>query len=126
MPHPWSDQKIEILIGNMLRAGVMLSAGIVLCGAVIYLARHGTSHTDYRAFHGEPEEYRTFSGILRECLHLRGRGIIQLGLVLLIATPVARVALSIFGFLEERDRLYAGFTSFVLAILLYSLLWSGK
>ena len=55
----------------------------------------------------------------------QGRGIIQLGLLLLIATPVARVAFSIFGFALEGDRMYAGFTLIVLAILLYSLLGSS-
>ncbi len=125
MRRPWTDQKIEILVGNLLRAGVLLSACVVSLGALIYLARHGAAPANYRAFHGEPSEYRTLSGILRESLHFHGRGIIQLGLVLLIATPVARVAFSIFGFLEEDDRMYAAFTAFVLVILLYSLFWSG-
>lgn len=53
---------------------------------------------------------------------MSGRGIIQLGLLILIATPIARVAFSVFGFLAEKDRMYAGFTMLVLAILLYSLL----
>lgn len=121
----WNDQKIEILIGNLLRIGVMTSAFVVVCGAVVYLARHGMARTDYNAFHGEPSEYRTFSGIMDQVLHFRGRGIIQFGLVLLIATPVARVAFSIWGFLAERDRMYAAFTAVVLAVLLYSLFGSS-
>jgi uncharacterized membrane protein len=55
----------------------------------------------------------------------RGRGLIQLGLLFLIATPIARVAFSIVGFAIERDRMYVVFTLIVLAILLYSLLGSG-
>jgi uncharacterized membrane protein len=51
--------------------------------------------------------------------------LIQLGLLLLIATPIVRVALSIVGFTIERDYLYVGFTAVVLVILLYSLLGSG-
>jgi uncharacterized membrane protein len=121
----WNDQKIEILIGNLLRIGVVISATLVLCGALVYLVRHGNASTEYNVFHGEPSAYRTFSGIMNEVLHFRGRGIIQLGLVLLIATPVARVAFSIWGFLAERDRMYAGFTALVLAILLYSLIGSS-
>jgi len=54
-------------------------------------------------------------------IELQGRAIIQLGLVLLIATPVARVAFSIFGFFEERDMMYVVFTGMVLVILLCSL-----
>jgi uncharacterized membrane protein len=55
----------------------------------------------------------------------RGRGWIQLGLLLLIATPIARVVFSVAGFILERDRLYVTFTLIVLAVLLYSLLGSG-
>jgi uncharacterized membrane protein len=61
------------------------------------------------------------SGIVRDALTLRGRGIIQLGLLLLIATPVARVAFSVAAFAFQRDRLYVVVTLVVLAILLYSL-----
>jgi uncharacterized membrane protein len=58
-------------------------------------------------------------------MNCRGRGLIQLGLLFLIATPIARVALSIVGFALERDRMYVGFTVIVLLVLLYSLLGSG-
>jgi uncharacterized membrane protein len=62
---------------------------------------------------------------LREAFSFQGRGIIQLGLLLLIATPVARVALSIVGFAAERDRMYVSFALIVLAILFYSLFGSS-
>ena len=121
----WNDQRIENMVGNLLRAGVSLSAFVVFVGGVIYLARHGRSPADYRVFQGEPSDLKTPSGILREAIRFRGRGIIQLGLLLLIATPVVRVALSIWGFAEEHDRLYMIFTGIVLIVLLYSLLGSG-
>ena len=73
----------------------------------------------------EPSDLRSVSGVFRETFALRGRGIIQLGLLLLIATPVARVAFSIFGFAEEHDRLYVIVASIVLLILLYSLVGSA-
>jgi uncharacterized membrane protein len=117
----WTDRKVEDLIGNLLRAGVVLSALIVFVGAVVYLARHGGELADYRVFHGEPNQLRTIPGVLREALAFQGRGIIQLGLLLLIATPVARVVLSIAGFAAERDRMYVGFATIVLVILIYSL-----
>ena len=120
----WSDQKMEIIIGNLLRTGVILSAAVVLLGGIIYLARHGTEPTHYRTFHGEPSEYRTVGGIFQQVLALRGLGIIQLGLLLLIATPVARVAFAVWGFAKEHDRMYVVFTLIVLVILLYSLLGS--
>lgn len=126
MTRAWSDKRIEEIVGNLLRAGVTLSALVVLAGAVVYLLRHGRSLTDYHVFHGEPSDLRSLRGILHSAFTLHGRGIIQLGLVLLIATPVARVAFSIWGFAEEHDRMYMIFTGVVLIILLYSLLGAGS
>jgi len=120
----WTDQRIEDILGNMLRAGVVVSAFIVFCGAIVYLSHHGLRHEDYRVFQGEPSDLRSVPGILREARHGNGRGIIQLGLLFLIATPVARVIFSIFGFAEEHDRMYVVFTVIVLAILLFSLVGS--
>jgi uncharacterized membrane protein len=120
----WTDRKVEDLVGNLLRAGVFLSALIVFVGAVVYLARHGGELADYRVFHGEPNQLRTIPGALHEAFSFQGRGIIQLGLLLLIATPVARVVLSIVGFAAERDRMYVGFATIVLIILMYSLFGS--
>ena len=120
----WTDERIENVVANLLRAGVLLSALIVLVGACIYLIRHGHSPVDYRAFRGEPADLRGVRGIIRDTIDLRGRGIIQLGLLMLIATPIARVAFSAFGFAEERDRMYVVFTVIVFSILLYSLVGS--
>jgi len=118
----WTDQKIEVVIANLLRAGVSLAAVIVFVGGVIFLVRHGFDIPNYRAFVGEPSDLRTWKGIVRAAFALRGRGIIQLGLLFLIATPVARVAFSALAFTLERDWLYVGIASFVLTVLLYSLL----
>jgi len=120
----WTDRRIENIVGNLLRAGVLTSAALVATGALIFLVRHGGAMANFRMFHGEPSDYRTVRGILSDSFALQGRGIIQLGLLLLIATPVARVAFTIFGFAEENDRLYMAVASFVLLILLYSLLGS--
>ncbi len=122
----WTDHKIEVIVGNLLRTGVSLSAFVVLFGGAIYLIRHGRSPADYRIFRGEPSELKSVPGIVRDAFTFHGRGIIQLGLLLLIATPVVRVAFSIWGFAEEHDRLYMAFTGLVLVILLYSLLGSGS
>jgi len=122
----WTDQKIEQIVGNLLRAGVLLSAVVVLCGGVLYLIQYGHAPADYRVFRGEPTDLKSVSGILRAAFALDSRGIIQLGLLLLIATPVARVAFSIFGFAKEKDRMYVAFTVIVLLILLYGLIGSAS
>jgi uncharacterized membrane protein len=117
----WNDKRMETLIGILLRSGVLLSALIVGIGGAIYLMRYGHSVTDYRVFRSEPSELRSVGKIFRNALALQGRGIIQLGLLVLIATPVARVAFSIFGFAEEHDHMYVIVAFLVLLILLYSL-----
>jgi uncharacterized membrane protein len=126
-PQPWRDRRIEVILGNLLRIGVLVSAAVVLVGASIYLSRHAHEPADYRVFRGEPSEYRTIRGVIQSVIVGRGRGqgLIQLGLLLLIATPIARVAFSVAGFAIEQDRLYVAFTLIVLAVLLYSLLGSG-
>ncbi len=121
----WTDQKIEVIIANLLRAGVTVAAALVFTGSLVFLARHGLDHASYQVFVGEPTDLRNVTGIVHAALALRGRGIIQLGLLLLIATPVARVAFAAFAFAIERDWLYVGISSFVLLVLLYSLLGSA-
>ena len=117
----WTDQYVEELIGNLLRVGVTLAAAVVLFGGAVYLVRHGLAATHYHVFVGEPADLRSVSGIVRDALAFRGRGLIQLGLLLLIATPVARVAFSVAAFAMQRDRLYVAVALIVLAVLIYSL-----
>lgn len=116
-----SDEKMDRIIGNLLRIAVILSAAFVITGAVIYLMRHGTEMPDYGVFTGVPRDLRGLREIIESAWQTRSVGIIQLGLLLLIATPVARVIFSVFAFLIQRDYMYAVFTLTVLAILLLSL-----
>jgi uncharacterized membrane protein len=117
----WTDARIARAIGVVLRVGLGLAATLVLAGGVLDLVRRGSSAPAYQAFHGEPTELRTVVGIVHAALALRGRGLIQLGLLLLIATPIARVAFAAIAFALERDRLYMAIALVVLAILLVSL-----
>ncbi len=117
-----AEQRMDEIIGRLLQAGVILAAAFVLAGGAVYLARHSTPATNYRVFQGEPEELRTATGIFHEALTLHGRGLIQLGLMILIATPIARVAFSVVAFLYQRDWKYVVVTLLVLGLLLYSLL----
>jgi uncharacterized membrane protein len=118
---PWGDEQMDQLIGNLLRAGVALAAAVVLAGGVLYLVRHGAAHPDYRVFHNQPALLRSPARIVAAVLSLRARAVIQLGLLLLIATPVARVAFSVVGFAVQRDRVYVVITLIVLAVLVFSL-----
>ena len=115
------DKRIDLLMGMLLRTGVLLAASIVLVGGIVFLVRHPEPVTNYHAFQGEPAELRTLQGICKEAWSGHGRGLIQLGLLLLIATPVARVAFSVGAFSVERDWTYVAVSLFVLALLFYSL-----
>jgi uncharacterized membrane protein len=121
----WNDQRIEIIIGTLLRTGVILAASVVLLGGILFLIHHGHDVADYATFHGEPENLKSVSQIVHGALAGSARAIIQLGLLLLIATPVARVIFSAIAFAIEHDYLYVGITAIVLGVLLYSLLASG-
>jgi len=113
------------MLGTLLRAGVLLSAAVVILGAAVYLARHAGEPANFSVFRGEAAALRSLPAIAAGARRLHGKSIIQFGLLLLIATPVARVVFSAIGFAIERDYLYLALTVFVLAVLLYSLIGSG-
>ena len=126
----WTDERLEKVLGNLLRSGVLLAAAVVLAGGILYLIHDGDKKkSNSRVFQGnapDPEEVpelTSFSGIYHWAFQGHSRGIIQLGLLLLVATPVARVAFSAVAFALERDRTYVLLTVAVLAVLLYSLIW---
>ncbi len=120
----WSDQQTQQVIGNLLRAGVIVAASIVLFGGVLYLVRHGSEPAVIKVFHGEPADLTTLSGVLADVLALKARGIIQLGVLATIAVPILRALFSIGSFALERDWLYVAITSVVFAILCATLVYS--
>lgn len=124
-PEPWVEREVEVILGRLLQWGVGIAASVVLVGGVLYLIRFGGGQPQYGTFRGEPNDLRHVAGIVRSVADGGSRGIIQFGLLLLIATPVARVALSLLVFARDKDRLYVRLTAFVLAILLLSLTGIG-
>ena len=117
-----NDHKLEVIIGNLLRIGVLLAAAIVFTGGVLYLAQFHGAPVNYKVFIAGGPSTRTIGGILHSARHLQSQGLMQLGLVLLIATPVARVAFAVVGFALEKDHLYAVISFIVLCILAYSII----
>jgi uncharacterized membrane protein len=115
------ELQIETYLGNLLRIGVILAAAVVAIGLGLFLLHYGSAIPDYRIFRGEPADLRGVSAIVKEALAFRRRGVIQLGLLLMIATPVARVAFSVLAFACQRDRVYVMVTLLVLGTLLYSM-----
>jgi len=121
----FTDKEMEIEIGQMLRIGVSLSALVVFAGGILYL-RSATGAPDYAHFHATAEHLRTIAGVLHGVARFDAASMIQLGILLLIATPVVRVILCVVGFARQRDRLYVGVSALVLAILTYSLLAGAR
>jgi uncharacterized membrane protein len=115
-----TDKQFDALLGRVLRAGVLISAAVVAWGGVVYLSDHAAFTPDYHVFRGEPRDLRSVSGIISDAKALNGRGLIQFGVLVLIATPVARVVFSVIGFARQRDWLYVGVTVIVLMLLIYS------
>jgi len=121
-----ADKKMEVAIGRMLRFGVILSAVVVFAGGILYLAQSTAHIPNYAHFHATAPSLRTISGVLHGVRELGPQSIIQLGILLLIATPMVRVIFCIVGFSLQRDRLYIAISTAVFAILIYSLVRGGR
>ena len=116
------DQKVERIIGVLLQTGVILSLVVTLLGAVLYLGREGRHVAEFRVFRGEPWDLRSAPAVVRAAFGGHREAIIQLGVLILIATPIARVLCSLVAFALQRDLTYVVVTVIVLAVLLYGLL----
>lgn len=125
----WAERDMELFIGKLLRYGVMISCAITVFGGIIYLYQtHGQSIEHYKPipddlpFPGVEHYLRELSTIIPRVLSFDGAAIIQIGVCVLIATPVLRVAFSVIGFLIERDYMYVVITLIVLFIIVANML----
>ncbi|MFV0606403.1 MAG: DUF1634 domain-containing protein [Niabella sp.] len=117
-----TNNKLAIVIGNIMRWGVIISLSLTFLGGVIYLSTHGHEPLHFETF--TEKDYSvveilqfTFSGLLQ----FDGLAIITLGILLLLATPVIRVLFSLFDFIFEKDWLYVMITLIVLLIIAISI-----
>jgi uncharacterized membrane protein len=115
-----ADLKMEIAISRMLRAGVSAAAFVVLVGWILYLWQAHGIEADYLHFHGVPSPADRFAPVFEGVRHLNSRSIIRLGILLLIATPIMRVAFCLYSFAAQKDKLYVVVSGIVLTVLLYS------
>ena len=117
-----ADADIEKIVGLQLRYGVIIASLIVLAGGIAYLFQHGQGAIPpYHTFVGESAGFTTFSQILKGVANGQSKGIVQFGVVVLIATPILRIAFSLVGFILEKDRLYIAITAIVLSVMLFSI-----
>ena len=121
---PLTDKQLDLTIARMLRWGVTLAAAVVFVGGVISMLNPGAATLDYSQFRAD--SFPTIAGIFHGAFHLNPVNLIQVGILILIGTPVLRVVFCIAGFARQRDALYVAISTTVLLILLYSLLPGGK
>ena len=126
-PPPPRDARaraVEIIISDLLKIGVVTSLTIVVFGTIISFVHHH----DYLS-QQPPLQRLTMPGaafphtihdVIQGIKDFRGQSIVMIGLLLLIATPVLRVGVSIFGFIYEKDRIYIAITTIVFVLLLLS------
>lgn len=117
----WQERDVEMFIGQQLRWGVISASIIALIGGIIYLYTNGQGTPSYTEFNGAPLYVRHLPGILQGVRQLDGMAIIQLGVVVLLATPITRIAFSILAFAIEKDTLYVFITLIVLGVITFSI-----
>ena len=110
-------ERMDQLIGGLLRGGVLLSAAVTFAGGVWHFVQTGGAMPQDRIFQSGALELRSVSGVLRGVAQGNSASLIQLGLLILMATPVARVAFSAYAFALEGDWTYVILTLIVLAAL---------
>jgi uncharacterized membrane protein len=115
-----ADVKMEMAISRMLRIGVSLAALVVLAGAILYLWQAHGVRSDYLHFHGVPSPADRFAPVIEGIRDHDSRSIIHLGILLLIATPIMRVAFCVYSFARQKDKLYVLISGIVLVVLLFS------
>jgi uncharacterized membrane protein len=115
-----SDQELDEAVAIVLRIGVSLSAAVVILGGVLLRGRLFGAVPDYTHFHAGDPGLRSVMGVVPGAINFAPKSVIQLGLILLIATPVARVVLCVVGFARQRNLLYVAIGTVVLLILIFS------
>ena len=116
---------LERVISKLLRAGVIGSVTLIIVGTILAFVQNP-------AYLNSPAELQrivapdakfphTMTNLAQELGQLRGEAIVTLGLLILMATPLARVCVSVAAFIHFRDRIYIFITVAVLCLLLLSL-----
>ena len=116
-----NDKDIQVILGTLLRAGVIISMSIVLIGGALFLIHNKGGITDYKVFKPELAKFSSIAEIFKGVLTFHGDAIVQFGILMLIFTPIARIVFAIFSFLIERDYLYVLIGFIILAIITISL-----
>ncbi|MEK6703378.1 MAG: DUF1634 domain-containing protein [Planctomycetota bacterium] len=107
---------INLRLASLMIAGVWLAAGLCMLGLAMSLIQ-GEPRATLKPFTGVMGELTSPTAVLSAAVKLDPRGLMALGVLVLIATPVARVAFSLVTFAMERDKVYVLITAIVLGLL---------
>ena len=123
------SDRVDIIISQVLRWGVSSSLILILIGSLLgfinandYGARGGSASDLQRLLRADTPFTFGFHSFIHDLYHIKGQALIIAGLLLLIATPIARVAISIVAFASERDWTYVAITGAVFILLILSLM----
>ena len=114
----------RLLISKLMVGIIFISSFIMLIGGIIYLIHHGQDTANFQKFQGEPVSYTSFMGIWKSAFSLSSRGIMELGLLLMVFGQAIRVLLTLILFALEKDRVFILISLFILIIMIYSLFWA--
>lgn len=117
-----TEGSLQHWVSAVLRIGVMVAGILGAVGLIYYLTNQTGPTPKYGQFLGEGSYRESIGGVFRKALTLDSQSIMQVGILALIATPIARVLVSLIGFVKERDRTYVWITLVVLITLLGSLI----
>lgn len=117
----FTDNQLQIIIGNVLRYGVLSALTVTLIGGIILLLKDSQQTVSFSTFVEHDQNlFVVFQNILDGVKHWNGESIIFLGILLLFLTPALRLVLSLFSFILEKDRLYVVITLIVIAVIILS------
>lgn len=117
----WSDRKVDLYISWILRTGVIAASVLTAIGGIIYLQSYGQELPHLHQFHRQ-QSLRSIGAIVDSAAHWHGEAIIQLGVLILLFTPIMRVAFACYAFLRQRDAIFTAVSGIVLSLLLFSVL----
>lgn len=112
---------IETAVSRILRAGVFAALGAAVVGGVIHFLGHPADRVSFAAFRGVEASLTSPAGILGQAVRGDGLALMQLAVLILIATPIIRVLASLVTFALLRERFFVLVTLLVLAMLAMAL-----
>ena len=107
---PTAGLDLDRAIGRLLSGGAWLSVILLAIGVA------GMAISGIQPLTGTPASFEPGS-LVASVVALRPAGFLNLGLVVVIATPVARVTLALAGYVRAGDRRMASVSLGILALL---------